>query len=100
MYINVYINNVFLVNSFSHLLKYVNLFYLANSAQNGAIILYRNGYSSSFYSHGIVRVYYNNGWGNICNDDFDHDSTEGNVICRQLGYIGVYRYSRAGLMRL
>ena len=102
MYINVYINNVFVGNSFSHLLKYVNLFYLANSAKNGAIILSRNEYTSSFYYYGIVRVYYNNGWGNICNinDGFDHDSTEGNVICHQLGYIGAYSYSRAGLTRL
>ena len=99
MYINVYINNVFLVNSFSQLLKYVNLFYLANSAENGAIILYRNEYTSSSYYYGIVRVYYNNGWGNIC-DDYHYSSTEANVICHQLGYTGASSYSRAGLMRL
>ena len=99
MYINVYINNVFLVNSFSHLLNYVNLFYLANSAENGAIILYRNEYTSSSYYYGIVRVYYNNGWGNICNDYY-YSSTEANVICHQLGYTGASSYSRAGLMRL
>ena len=99
MYINVYINNVFLVNSFSHLLNYVNLFYLANSAKNGAIILSRNEYTSSSYYYGIVRVYYNNGWGNICNDYY-YNSTEANVICHQLGYTGASSYSRAGLMRL
>ena len=99
MYINVYINNVFLVNSFSHLLKYVNLFYLADSAKNGAIILSRNEYTSSSYYYGIVRVYYNNGWGNICNHYY-YDSTEANVICHQLGYTGASSYSRAGLMRL
>ena len=99
MYINVYINNVFLVNSFSHLLKYVNLFYLADNAQNGAIILSRNEYTSSSYYYGIVRVYYNNGWGNICNNYF-YSSTEANVICHQLGYTGASSYSRAGLMRL
>ena len=99
MYINVYINNVFLVNSFSHLLNYVNLFYLANSAQNGAIILSRNEYTSSSYYYGIVRVYYDNGWGNICNDYY-YNSTEANVICHQLGYTGASSYSRAGLTRL
>ena len=100
MYINVYINNVFVVNSFSHLLNYVNLFYLANSAQNGAIILSRNEYTSSSYYYGIVRVYYDNGWGNICNDDSYYSSSEANVICHQLGYTGASSYSRAGLMRL
>ena len=74
-------------------------FYLAYSAQNGAIILYRNGITSSSYYYGIVRVYYNNGWGNIC-DDYSYSSTEANVICHQLGYTGASSYSRAGLVRL
>ena len=73
-------------------------FYLAGIAQNGAIILYRNGYTSSSYYYGIVRVYYN-GWGNIC-DDYYYSSTEANVICHQLGYTGASSYSRAGLVRL
>ena len=72
---------------------------LANVAQNGAIILFRNGYTSSSYYYGIVRVYYNNGWGNICYDSY-YSSTEANVICHQLGYIGASSYSRAGLVRL
>ena len=72
---------------------------LANVAQNGAIILFRNGYTSSSYYYGIVRVYYNNGWGNICDDSY-YSSTEANVICHQLGYIGASSYSRAGLVRL
>ena len=73
-------------------------FYLADNAQNGALILSRNGYTSSSYYYGIVRVYYN-GWGNICDDDY-YNSTEANVICHQLGYTGASRYSRAGLVRL
>ena len=99
MYINVYINNVFVGNSFSHLLKYVNLFYLADNAQNGAIVLFLNGYISSSFYYGIVRVYYNNGWGNIC-DNYYYSSTEANVVCHQLGFTGASSYSRAGLMRL
>ena len=74
-------------------------YYLANDAQNGALILSRNGYSSSSNYYGIVRVYYNNGWGNIC-DDYFYSSTEANVICHQLGYTGASSYSRAGLVRL
>ena len=68
-------------------------------ATNSAIILSRNGYASSSYYYGIVRVYYNNGWGNIC-DDYYYSSTEANVICHQLGYTGASSYSRAGLVRL
>ena len=66
---------------------------------NGAIILYRNEYTSSSYYYGIVRIYYNNGWGNIC-DDYSYSPTEANVICHQLGYTGASSFSRAGLERL
>ena len=93
MYISVYIDNINLVSCQKMLLY----FYLADIAQNGAIILYRNGYTSSSYYYGIVRVYYN-GWGNIC--DYYYSSTEANVICHQLGYTGASSYSRAGLVRL
>ena len=72
-------------------------YHLANDVQNGAIILSRNGYTSSSYYYGIVRVYYN-GWGNIC-DDYYYNSAEANVICHQLGYTGASSYSRAGLVR-
>ena len=74
-------------------------YHLADFVQNGAIILYRDGYASSSYYYGIVRVYYNNEWGNIC-DDYHYNSTEANVICHQLGYTGASSYSRAGLVRL
>ena len=77
--------------------EYIDHFYLA-TPRNGAIILSRNGYTSSSYYYGIVRVYYN-GWGNIC-DDYYYSSTEANVICHQLGYTGASSYSRAGLVRL
>ena len=78
----------------------MTIFYqLADIAKNGAIILYCNGYTSTSYYYGIVRVYYNNEWGNIC-DDYYYSSTEANVICHQLGYTGASRYSRAGLLRL
>ena len=73
-------------------------FYLA-TPRNGVIILYRNGHTLSSYYYGIVRVYYNNGWGNIC-DDYHYSFTEANVICHQLGYTGASSYSRAGLVRL
>ena len=77
----------------------INSFIYIYLATNGAIVLFRNGYVSSSYYYGIVRVYYNNGWGNIC-DDYYYSSTEANVICHQLGYTGASSYSRAGLVRL
>ena len=74
-------------------------FHLDDIARNGAIILYRNGYTSSSYYYGIVRVYYNKGWGNICNDVY-YNQYEADVICHQLGYTGASNYSKAGLVRL
>ena len=46
-----------------------------------------------------MRVYYNNGWGNICDDDY-YSQSGADVICHQLGYTGASDYSRAGLVRL
>ena len=66
---------------------------------NGPIRLYNNGVTSSSYYYGIVQIYINNDWGNIC-DDISYSSTEAHVICHQLGYTGASSYSRAGLVRL
>ena len=82
-----------LVDSLSILIYH----YLAHP-RNGAIILYRNGYTSPSYYYGIVRVYYNNEWGNVCSDYY-YSFIEANVICHQLGYTGVSSYSRAGIVR-
>ena len=68
-------------------------------ASNGVVRLYRNGVTSSSYYYGIVQIWYNGEWGNICDDD-DYDQYEADVICHQLGYTGASSYSRAGLVRL
>ena len=62
---------------------------------NGVIVLNRNGVSSPSYYYGIVQIYYNSRWGNIC-DDRHYDYSEANVICHQLGYTGASSYPRAG----
>ena len=65
---------------------------------NGAIRLYHDGVTKSSYYFGIVQIYINNGWGNICYDN-NYNQHEADVICHQLGYTGASSYSRAGLMR-
>ncbi|XP_019855599.1 PREDICTED: deleted in malignant brain tumors 1 protein-like isoform X1 [Amphimedon queenslandica] len=70
--------------------------YNTGSAITGTVVLYRNGIASSSYYHGIVQLYYNSLWGNICDDSY-YNSAEANVICHQLGYTGASSYSRAGL---
>ena len=60
--------------------------------------LFRNGRNSSSYYFGIVQIWINNDWGNIC-DDYSYDQNEADVICHQLGYTGASSYSRAGLTR-
>ena len=68
----------------------------AVAQQQGTVVLYNNGASSS-NSAGIVRVYYNGQWGNICDDYYDDFGyAEANVVCHQLGYAGAYDYSTAG----
>ena len=65
---------------------------------NGVVRLYRNGVTSTSYYYGIVQIYINGAWGNIC-DDIYYSSTEADVICHQLGYTGASSHSRAGLVR-
>ena len=65
----------------------------------GTTSLYRNGYTLSSYYYGIVQIYINGQWGNICDDNY-YNQYEADVICHQLGYIGASSYSRAGLVRL
>ena len=75
---------------FYHLEKY--------TAANGVVRLYRNGTTSSSYYYGIVQIWYNGEWGNICDDSY-YDENEANVICHQLEYTGASSYSKAGLVR-
>ena len=79
-------------------MEYLNNYLCFTGVATGAVILFRNGKISSSHYYGIVRIYYNYHWGNIC-DDVQYDQYEADVICHQLGYTGASSYSRAGLVR-
>ena len=70
--------------------------FLSRSGQgNGAVRLYRNGDTSISYTSGIVEVYIDGYWGNICYDTiFGND--EATVICQQLSYSGASSYTYYG----
>ena len=51
--------------------------------------------TSQQWSSGIVQIYYNGEWGNICNDD-SFDLTAANVVCNQLAYNGAMSYTDTG----
>ena len=71
-----------------------HVFYLYFLVSTGTVRLYRNGVAdtSQSWSSGIVQIYYDNEWGNIC-DDYSFGSDEADVICHQLGYTGASSYS-------
>ena len=66
---------------------------------NGFVRLYRDRVTSSSYYYGIVQIWYNGEWGNICDDD-EYDQYEADVICHQLGYTGASSYTRVKSVRL
>lgn len=63
---------------------------------NGTVQFYNNktNTTSSSAKEGVVQVYLNNTWGNICRDD-DFSQTEADTICYQMGYTGASRYDSA-----
>ncbi len=61
---------------------------------NGPVRLWRFGQTLSTYTSGIVQVYHDDNWGNICNDNiFNQNGAD--VICNQLGFTGSSSYGSA-----
>ena len=67
-------------------------FFILGPNSNGAIRLVRDGTTSPYYTSGVVQVWWNGQWGNIC-DDASFGSDEADVICHQLGWSGAFDYT-------
>ena len=65
----------------------LNFYISVGPSGNGVVRLFRNGVTSPSYYYGIVQIWINGQWGNIC-DDHHYDQNEADVICHQLGYTG------------
>ena len=61
-------------------------------SSDGAIRLVRYGTTSPYYTSGVVQVWWNRQWGNICYDS-SFGYNEANVICHQLGWSGASSYT-------
>ena len=65
---------------------------ISGPSGSGAIRLVRDGATSPYYTSGVVQVWWNGYWGNICEDaSFGND--EADVICHQLGWSGASSYT-------
>ncbi len=71
---------------------------LLETVSQGALRLVRNKQPSltQAWSSGIVQIYYNGNWGNIC-EESSFGRTEADVICHQLSYTGASTYTNTAL---
>ena len=47
----------------------------------------------NYSSEGQLEVYYNGQWGTVC-VNWQFEEATADVVCKQLGYTGVFSYSR------
>ena len=59
------------------------------AVNSGDLRLVRGLSTSTSYSSGRLEIYLNGLWGTVCDDGWD--STNSDVACRQLGYVGAAR---------
>ena len=74
-----------------------NIFLHSTGQYQGSIRLWHNGATSPSYTYGRVQIYYNGQWGDICGHvtDSPFHQEEADVVCRNLGYVGAYSFTRA-----
>ena len=74
--------------------------FLSPVTGNGALrfIQHNQVSSTQSWSSGIVQIYYEDSWGNIC-DDSSFGSDEADVVCHQLGYTGAASYGNTGTIK-
>ena len=77
------------------------IYYTFSETSNGALRLVRDNHYSTIqaWSSGIAEIYYDDTWGNICDDAY-FGYSEANVLCQQLAFTGVSSYGNSGQISL
>ena len=88
-----------LVINYNGYLKYMEKNYIGPNSV-GAIRLLNTGSTSLYNTAGLVQVWYDGHWGNVCATNGRFTYFEADVICHQLGWSGASSQSTGHYDRL